>query len=76
MSSLEIVSKIRELKELEELIEELDHLTGLQSVKEQINTSRKEADEYINNYLEISNTISDKNGILYLDYGNYFVPKE
>ena len=30
----------------------------------------------INNYLEISNTISDKKGILYLDYGNYFVPKE
>ena len=30
----------------------------------------------ISNYLEISNTISDKNGILYLDYGNYFVPKE
>ena len=30
----------------------------------------------INNYLEISNTLGDKNGILYLDYGNYFVPKE
>ena len=30
----------------------------------------------INRYLEISNTLSDKNGILYLDYGNYFVPKE
>ena len=30
----------------------------------------------INSYLEISNTLGDKNGILYLDYGNYFVPKE
>lgn len=30
----------------------------------------------INNYLEISDTLGDKNGILYLDYGNYFVPKE
>ena len=30
----------------------------------------------ISKYLEISNTISDRNGILYLDYGNYFVPKE
>ena len=30
----------------------------------------------INNYLEISNTLGSKNGILYLDYGNYFVPKE
>ena len=30
----------------------------------------------INNYLEISNTLGEKNGILYLDYGNYFVPKE
>ncbi|MBO5183290.1 MAG: FtsQ-type POTRA domain-containing protein [Bacilli bacterium] len=30
----------------------------------------------INNYLEISKTLGDKNGILYLDYGNYFVPKE
>ena len=30
----------------------------------------------INSYLEISNTLEDKNGILYLDYGNYFVPKE
>ena len=30
----------------------------------------------INNYLEISTTLGEKNGILYLDYGNYFVPKE
>ena len=30
----------------------------------------------INNYLEISPTLGSKNGILYLDYGNYFVPKE
>ena len=30
----------------------------------------------INNYMKISNTLGDKNGILYLDYGNYFVPKE
>ena len=30
----------------------------------------------INKYLEISKTLGDKNGILYLDYGNYFVPKE
>ena len=30
----------------------------------------------INNYLEISNTLGDRKGILYLDYGNYFVPKE
>ena len=30
----------------------------------------------INNYLEISNTLGGRNGILYLDYGNYFVPKE
>ncbi len=30
----------------------------------------------INNYLEISHTLGNKNGILYLDYGNYFVPKE
>ena len=30
----------------------------------------------INNYLEISNTLGEKNGVLYLDYGNYFVPKE
>ena len=30
----------------------------------------------INNYLEISKTLGEKNGILYLDYGNYFVPKE
>ena len=30
----------------------------------------------INDYLEISKTLGTKNGILYLDYGNYFVPKE
>ena len=30
----------------------------------------------INKYLEISSTLNDKKGILYLDYGNYFVPKE
>lgn len=30
----------------------------------------------INNYIKISRTLGDKNGILYLDYGNYFVPKE
>lgn len=30
----------------------------------------------INKYLEISSTLTDKKGILYLDYGNYFVPKE
>lgn len=30
----------------------------------------------INSYLEISNTLGTKNGILYLDYGNYFVPKD
>lgn len=30
----------------------------------------------ISKYSEISNTISDRKGILYLDYGNYFVPKE
>ena len=30
----------------------------------------------INNYLEILETIKGKKGILYLDYGNYFVPKE
>lgn len=30
----------------------------------------------INNYLEILETIQGKKGILYLDYGNYFVPKE
>lgn len=30
----------------------------------------------INNYIKISGTLGDKNGILYLDYGNYFVPKE
>lgn len=30
----------------------------------------------INNYTKISRTLGEKNGILYLDYGNYFVPKE
>lgn len=30
----------------------------------------------INNYIKISGTLGDRNGILYLDYGNYFVPKE
>lgn len=30
----------------------------------------------INDYLKISKTLGNKNGILYLDYGNYFVPKE
>lgn len=30
----------------------------------------------IDNYLEIAKTLNNKNGILYLDYGNYFVPKE
>lgn len=30
----------------------------------------------INSYLEISNTLPNNKGILYLDYGNYFVPKE
>lgn len=30
----------------------------------------------INNYLEILETLEGKKGILYLDYGNYFVPKE
>ncbi len=30
----------------------------------------------INTYLQIAKTLGDKNGILYLDYGNYFVPKE
>ena len=30
----------------------------------------------INKYLEISNTLGQRKGILYLDYGNYFVPKE
>lgn len=30
----------------------------------------------INDYIKISNTLGDKNGILYLDYGNYFVPFE
>lgn len=30
----------------------------------------------INDYLKISKTLGNKNGILYLDYGNYFVPSE
>lgn len=30
----------------------------------------------LDNYLEISKTLGNKNGVLYLDYGNYFVPKE
>lgn len=30
----------------------------------------------INDYIKISRTIGDRNGILYLDYGNYFVPKQ
>ena len=30
----------------------------------------------INDYLKISKTLGSKNGILYLDYGNYFVPSE
>lgn len=30
----------------------------------------------INDYMKISNTLGNKNGILYLDYGNYFVPFE
>ena len=30
----------------------------------------------INKYLDIVKTLDGKNGILYLDYGNYFVPKE
>ncbi len=30
----------------------------------------------INDYLKISKTLESKNGILYLDYGNYFVPSE
>ena len=30
----------------------------------------------INDYLKISKTLVNKNGILYLDYGNYFVPSE
>lgn len=30
----------------------------------------------INDYTKISKTLGDKNGILYLDYGNYFVPFE
>ena len=30
----------------------------------------------INKYLDIVKTLDSKNGIIYLDYGNYFVPKE
>ncbi len=30
----------------------------------------------INDYLKILSTLDNKNGILYLDYGNYFVPYE
>lgn len=30
----------------------------------------------INNYLEIVGTLKESKGILYLDYGNYFVPKQ
>ena len=30
----------------------------------------------INDYKKIINSVENKNGILYLDYGNYFVPKE
>ena len=30
----------------------------------------------INNYKKIIDSVENKNGILYLDYGNYFVPKE
>ena len=30
----------------------------------------------INNYGKIVESIKDQKGILYLDYGNYFVPKE
>ena len=30
----------------------------------------------INDYLKISKNLGSKNGILYLDYGNYFVPSE
>lgn len=30
----------------------------------------------INDYLKISKTLENKKGILYLDYGNYFVPYE
>ena len=30
----------------------------------------------INNYKKIVDSVENKNGILYLDYGNYFVPKD
>ena len=30
----------------------------------------------INDYKKIINSVENRNGILYLDYGNYFVPKE
>ena len=30
----------------------------------------------INEYRSVTSSIEDRNGILYLDYGNYFVPKE
>ena len=30
----------------------------------------------INDYKKIIDSVEDRNGILYLDYGNYFVPKE
>ena len=30
----------------------------------------------INSYPSIIKTIENKKGVLYLDYGNYFVPKE
>ena len=30
----------------------------------------------INDYKKIINSVENKNGILYLDYGNYFVPKD
>ena len=30
----------------------------------------------INDYKSIINSVENKKGILYLDYGNYFVPKE
>jgi hypothetical protein len=30
----------------------------------------------INSYPSITKTIENRRGVLYLDYGNYFVPKE
>ena len=30
----------------------------------------------INEYKSVIDSVEDKKGILYLDYGNYFVPKE